>query len=52
MSAQAVRNTTMILLANPANGYNRFIDTTGQPYTGHGDPINVLGMRQFADVVK
>jgi RHS repeat-associated protein len=44
MSSQAVRGTTMILLANPANGYNRFIDTGG------GNFVNTLGMRQFPDI--
>ena len=42
MNAGQVRGTTMILLANPANGYNRFIDTGGAfPF------VNQLGMRQF-----
>ena len=51
MSARAVAATTMILLANPANGYNRFVDVgTGKPFTGQGTPVNVLGMRQFSDI--
>ncbi len=44
MSPQAVRATTMMLLANPANGYNRFVDV------GNGTMVDVLGMRQFADI--
>jgi RHS repeat-associated protein len=44
MSAQAVAITTMIRLANPANGYNRFVDV------GNGTMVGVLGMRQFADI--
>ncbi len=51
VSARGVAATTMQLLANPANGYNRFVDAaTGQPYTGQGTPVNVLGMRQFNDI--
>lgn len=51
MSARAVAATTMMLLANPANVYNRFIDAgTGQTYTGQGSPVNVLGMRQFSAI--
>jgi RHS repeat-associated protein len=51
MSARAVAATTMLLLANPANGYNRFIDAgTGQLYTGQGSPVNVLGTRQFSAI--
>jgi hypothetical protein len=41
MSAQVVKSTTILLLANPANSYNRFIDTGG------GNFVNALGMRQF-----
>jgi hypothetical protein len=44
MSAQQVTATTILLLANPANGYNRFVDTGG------GNFVNVLGMRQFPDI--
>jgi RHS repeat-associated protein len=40
MNAQQVRGTSMIFLANPANGYNRFVDVGGQF-------VNNLGMRQF-----
>lgn len=51
MSARAVAATTMLLLTNPANGYNRFIDAgTGKPYTGQGTHENVFGMRQFSAV--
>jgi hypothetical protein len=49
MSAGAVDATIMVLLANPANGYNNFADaTTGLPYTG-GDnpPVNSLDQPQI-----
>jgi RHS repeat-associated protein len=40
MSAQAVRNTTILLLANPQNGYNRFI-------VANGAFVNTLTLKQF-----
>lgn len=44
MSQQQINSTTMLLLANPANHYNRFVGT------GSGGLVNVQGMRQFPDL--
>jgi RHS repeat-associated protein len=42
LSPQQVRGTTIRFLADPKNGYNRFVDTGGpHPF------VNKLGMRQF-----
>jgi RHS repeat-associated protein len=38
-----VKSTTMILLANPSNGYNRFV-TSGSTFVNH------LGVRQFSAI--
>ena len=43
LSQEQVRNTTMILLANPANGYNRFV-SSGNTFVNH------LGLRQFTGI--
>ena len=52
MSQRSVDATSMILLANPANGYNRFVDAGGQSYVGFGDPTNVLDIRQYPEITK
>jgi RHS repeat-associated protein len=44
MSAEAIHIMSMLLLANPKNGYNRFIDT------GNNTFINNLSFRQFSDI--
>ena len=54
MSARAVDATIMVLLANPANGYNQFLDpNTLKTYTGGPVttvPVNALGVRQFPNL--
>jgi hypothetical protein len=51
MTPQQVNATTMMLLANPANGYNRFIDL-GRSDGGVHVYDNSLGQRQFPEITK
>ncbi len=51
MTQPQINSTTMMLLANPANAYNRFIDV-GRVDGGVRVLDNELGRRQFPDVTK
>jgi hypothetical protein len=51
MTPQQINATTMILLANPANGYNRFVDV-GRTDGGVRVLDSELGRRQFPDITK
>lgn len=51
MTPQQINATTMILLANPANGYNRFVDL-GRTDGGVRVLDSELGRRQFPDITK
>lgn len=51
MTSQQISATTMMLLANPANGYNRFVDL-GRIDGGVRVFDSELSRRQFPDITK